>query len=310
MAITIKKSRIESRVKNDAGFSLVELMVAVTVMGIVTSQLLLSFSHQHRTSLEQERTVEIQQEARLINDLILSDLRIGGFMVPAFASVGSLDGGVNGSDILCVSDSTIINDNVLAGATNKFPGATITAAIAGGASAVTVSAGTMDIDSDGDDDFVVNDGLLIGTGTEAHCAVITGIDIAGSTISFTPSTVAGFSAASDDVAVPALVYQVNGTTISRNSMILSNHIEDLQVQFGVDADRNGTVEGAEFPIDDLSGEEFELIENVRITLTARDQRGKPGFAGQFASVANRVAGAADNFKRRRMTGDTVIRNLQ
>ena len=308
VTMTIKKNKIESRVNHDAGFSLVELMVAVTVMGIVTSQLLLSFSHQHTTSLEQERTVEIQQEARLINDLILSDLRIGGFMVPEIASVGSLDGGVNGSDILCVSDSTIINDNVLAGATNKFPGATIMAAINGGASSVTVSAATMDIDSDGDDDFVANAGVLIGTGTEAHCAVIT--DIVGSTISFTPSTVAGFSAAFNDVAVPALVYQVNGTTISRNSMILSNHIEDLQVQFGVDADRNGTVEGAEFPIDDLSGEEFELIENVRITLTARDQRGKPGFAGQFASVANRVAGAADNFKRRRMTGDTVIRNLQ
>ena len=308
VTMTIKKSQIESRVNHDAGFSLVELMVAVTVMGIVTSQLLLSFSHQHTTSLEQERTVEIQQEARLINDLILSDLRIGGFMVPAFASVGSLDGGVNGSDILCVSDSTIINDNVLAGATNKFSGATLMGAINGGASSVTVSAATMDIDSDGDDDFVVNNGVLIGTGTEAHCAVIT--DIVGSTISFTPSTVAGFSAAFNDVAVPALVYQVNGTTISRNSMILSNHIEDLQVQFGVDADRNGTVEGAEFPIDDLSGEEFELIETVRITLTARDQRGKPGFAGQFASVANRVAGAADNFKRRRMTGDTMIRNLQ
>jgi hypothetical protein len=166
----------------------------------------------------------------------------------------------------------------------------------------------MDIDSDGDDDFVVNEGLLIGTGTEVHCAVITGI--AGSTISFTPSTVAGFSAAFSDVVVPALVYQVNGTTITRNSLILSNHIEDLQVQFGVDADRNGTVEGAEFPIDDLTGQELDLIENVRITLTARDLRGKAGFAGQFASVANRAAGAADNFKRRRMTGDTILRNLQ
>lgn len=117
-------------------------------------------------------------------------------------------------------------------------------------------------------------------------------------------------AATNDVVVPALVYQVTGTTMTRNSIVLSNQIEDLQVQFGVDADRNGTVEGAEFPIDDLTGQEFDLIENVRVSFTARDLRAVPGFAGQFASVVNRVAGAADNFKRRRTIGDTALRNLQ
>lgn len=295
-------------IKRHAGFTIVELMVAVVVMGIVTSQLLSAFSRQHTVSLEHERGIEIQQEVRLINDLIIADLRIGGFMVPAFAAVGSIDGGANGSDILCVSDSTVINDNVLAAATSKFPGATITGAVGAGDTSITVSAASMDIDSDGDDDFAVDKGILIGTGTEAHCAVITGI--AGATISFTPATIAGFSATNGDVAVPALVYQVNGTTLTRNSMVLSNQIEDLQVQFGVDLDANGTVEGAEFPIDDLSGVDFDLIENVRIVLTARNLRGKPGFAGQFASVANRVAGAADNFKRRRTTGDILVRNLQ
>jgi prepilin-type N-terminal cleavage/methylation domain-containing protein len=298
----------ERRVEYRAGFSLVEVMVAVVVMGIVTSQLLLAFSHQHTSSLEHERRVEIQQEARLIGDVILSDLRVGGFMVPAFAAVASIDGGVNGSDILCVSDSTVIDDSVLDDANRKFSGATITTAFAGVSSSVIVSAATMDIDSDGDDDFSVNGGVLIGTGSEAHCGVIT--DITGSTISFTPSTAGGFSAAINDVAVPALVYQVNGTTMTRNTMVLSNHIEDLQVQFGVDADRNGTVEGAEFPIDDLTGQDFDLIENVRISLTARDLRGDPLFNGQFATVANRVAGAADNFRRRRSFGDTVLRNLQ
>lgn len=302
--MVINKHRAEHR----AGFSLVELMVAVVVMGVVTSQLLLAFSHQHTTALDHERKIEIQQEARLIGDVILSDLRISGFMVPGWASVASIDGGANGSDILCVSDSTVIDDSVLVAANRKFTGATITTPFTGSSSAVTVSAATMDIDSDGDDDFTVNEGLLIGTGFDAHCAVIT--RISGSTIEFTPSTNAGFSAATNDVVVPALVYQVNGTTITRNSTVLSNHIEDLQVQFGVDVDNNGTVEGAEFPIDDLTAQDFTLIENVRISLTARDLRGEPGFNGQFASVANRVAGAADNFKRRRNTGDTVIRNLQ
>jgi prepilin-type N-terminal cleavage/methylation domain-containing protein len=291
-----------------AGFSLVEVMVAVVVMGIMTSQLLLAFSHQHTSSLVHERTIEIQQESRLIGDVILSDLRSGGFMVPAFAALASIDGGVNGSDILCVSDPTIINDNSLPAAGSKFPGASIVTAFAGITGSVTVSAATMDIDSDGDDDFVVNGGILIGTGTSAHCGVIT--NIGGGQIDFTPSTVGGFAAAINDVVVPALVYQVNGTTMTRNTIVLSNHIEDLQVEFGVDIDNNGTVEGAEFPIDDLTGQDFDEIENVRISLTARDLRGDPRFNGQFANVANRVAGAADNFRRRRTFGDTVVRNLQ
>jgi len=292
----------------NAGFSLVELMVAIVVMAIVTSQLLFAFSNQHTSSIEHERTVEIQQESRLINDVILSDLRIAGFMVPAFAAIGSIDGGANGSDILCVSDSTVIDPAVLTGANAKFAGARLTAPIVGTSSSATVSAATMDIDSDGNDDFTIGGGVLIGTGTEAHCAVIQ--NIAGGVISFTPSTSGGFAAVTGDVAVPALVYQVNGTTLTRNSTVLSSHVEDLQVQFGVDADRNGTVQGAEFPIDDLTGQEFELIENVRISITARELRAEPGFAGQFAAVGNRVAGAADNFKRRRSSGDTVIRNLQ
>ena len=297
-----------SRKRHAAGSSLVELMITVVVMGIVISQLLVAFSNTHASSLQHERTIEIQQEARLIKDVILSDLRIAGFMVPSFAAIGSLDGGVNGSDILCASDSTVIDDSVLGAASNKFTGATVAAGFTGISSSVTLSAGALDIDSDGNDDFAVNGGILIGTGSEAHCGVIT--DIAGATISFTPSTLGGFTAAINDVAVPAIVYQVNGTTLTRNAIVLSNHIEDLQVQFGVDADSNGTVEGAEFPIDDLTGQDFELIENVRIALTARELRADPSFNGQFAGVANRVAGAGDNFRRRRSTGDTVIRNLQ
>ena len=292
-----------------SGFSLVELMVAVVVMAIVTSQLLLSFSQQHTSSLELERAIEVEDEARLIAEVILSDLRIGGFMVPAFAAVGSIDGGTGGSDVLCVSDSTVVNETVLPDASKKFDGATINTAFAGATSSVSVDPATLDIDGDGDDDFAVDSGLLIATGTESHCAIITSIS-AGGTIGFTPATSGGFSAAPDDVVVPALVYRVNGTTLTRNDTALSNHIEDLQVEFGVDADSNGTVEGGEFPIDDLSGQDASLIENVRIHLTARSIRAEDGFAGQFAPVANRVAGAADNFKRRRITGDAVLRNLQ
>ena len=301
-------AKASSQSHRSAGFSLVEVMVAVVVMGIVTSQLLAAFQQQHTSSLEHERTIEIQQEVRLITDVILDDVRVASFMVPAFVAVASIDGGANGSDVLCVSDSTVVNDGVLGAANQKFQGAWLAAGINGSTSTISVTAGGLDIDDDGNDDFAEGEGLLIGTASNGHCAVIT--DITGNTITFTPSTPGGFSATTDDRAVPAIVYQVNNLTLTRNSLVLSNHVEDLQVQFGVDIDRNGTVENAEFPIHDLTGQPIEDVENVRISLTARELRGDPLFAGQFPQIANRAAGAADNFRRRRTTADTVIRNLQ
>jgi len=52
------------------------------------------------------------------------------------------------------------------------------------------------------------------------------------------------------------------------------------------------------------------VRTVRVHITARDARTEADFVGQFAAVANRVAGAADNFKRRRITGDAILRNLR
>ena len=295
-----------------SGFSLVEVMVAVVVMAIVTSQLLLSFSQQHTSSMEHERTIEIQEEARMVADVMMKDLRLGGFMVPKFMAVASLDGGAAAPDSLCMSDSNVIDPATLTTATAKFGGARVLANVGGSATTVAVATSTLDIDSDGDDDFTVGDGIIIGTGIESHCALITNIAIGGTTttIRFDPPTLAGFTAVPDDAAVPAIRYAVNANTISRNSIVLSNHIEDIQAEFGADLDRSGTVDGAEFPLDTLDGEEYELARNVRIHVTARETRIEPGFNGQFPAIANRVAGAGDNFKRRRVTGDAILRNLR
>jgi len=48
----------------------------------------------------------VQEDARLVLDLIAFDARQAGFMVPRIAGVSSEDGGANGPDRLCVSDPT------------------------------------------------------------------------------------------------------------------------------------------------------------------------------------------------------------
>jgi prepilin-type N-terminal cleavage/methylation domain-containing protein len=304
--------------RRQAGFSLVELMVAVAVMGIVTSQLLVSFSQQHTSSLEHERTIEIQEEGRMVMDIILKDLRLAGFMVPKFVAVAGEDGGANGSDRLCVSDSSVIDDSTLVDASDKFAGAEITTPMTGDASSITVATSSLDIDGDGDNDFAVGSGVIIGTGTEGHCGRITAIGAGGggTVITFTPSTGGTITATPSDAVVPAIVYTVTGNSLARNGVVLSDHIEDLQTEFGIDGDRSGTVgddaaPSAEFPVDALDGDEYELLRNVRVHLTARELRSEDDFNGQYFAVANRVdAAATDNFKRRRITGDAILRNLR
>lgn len=294
---------------HERGFSLTELMVALVVMAIVTTQLLLSYSNQHRNAIEQEFVVESQEEARLLTDLALSDLRLAGFMVPREAGVGSIDGGNAAADLLCMSDPAAVDAAVLPGATSRFDGANTQAALGGNASSVSLSVGSMDIDADGDVDFVVDGGLLISADGLVHCAVIDAV--AGGAVSFSPPTPAGFAApAGGATVVPALVYQVNGTRLTRNRTVLSDQVEDLQVEFGVDIDNNGVVENAEFPIHDLNGQDLLLVRSARVHVTTRTLNGEPDFSGDFAAVANRAAGAADNFKRRRVSADALLRNLR
>ncbi len=295
-----------------SGFSLLELMIALVVMAIVSSQLLLVFSAQHESYVEQEHIVDTQQDVRLIADVILADLRMAGFMLEPKMGVGSNDGGTGGTDVVCMSDPSVIPDSVAASATGIFQGASVTTSMTGGDSSLTVSNGDLDIDSEGNDDFsATNGGIIISDGTTVHCAMID--TIVGNTITFHPATPGGAAFATGLTAVaPALVYEVSNNSLTRNGIVLSLQIEDLQIQFGVDDDGDGMVENTEFPIDDLTAtaHDLEAIRTARIFVTSRSARAEVNQASARTTAANRIAGTADNHKRRRVTADVGLRNMR
>jgi prepilin-type N-terminal cleavage/methylation domain-containing protein len=292
-----------------SGFTLTELVVALAVLSIVISQFLLAFTNQQSNYHEHEAVVDAQRDARAVMELILGDLRMAGFMVPKRAGAYSLDGGINGSDVLCASDSSVMDEGQFAASNGRFEGARLTGTLGSSASSVSLVASSLDVDGDGNDDFAVGRGILISDGDESHCAIVSGI--AGGTISFDQATPAGFSAAPPQArAVPAVVYRVNGNRLTRNGQILSTHVEDLQVEFGVDEDADGEVEAAEFPIHDLGGSTLDRIRTARVYVTVQAPRSDPDFQGGYSPSANRVAGPADTFRRRRLTGDATLRNMR
>lgn len=297
---------------DDAGFTLVEVLIALAIFGVVIAQAFAVFSAQHLTYTNTERAIEVQQDVRLVADAVLSDVRMAGYMVPQQAGIASVDGGTSAPDMVCVSDPDRMDDTEVAKATARFDRSDIDVSSPLGAGDASVTLAAPDIDGDGlNDDFAIGDGIIIVDGTSSHCGVIESIGGASNeTIGFRPNTPAGFSAlAGTGRVVPAIVYEVNGTDLRRNGLRLATQVEDLQVEFGVDANSDGQIVEAEY-VDDLNGSDPLDILAVRVSVIARADREDESIetSGRPAA-ANRTAGAADGFRRRRVTAIVLPRNL-
>lgn len=67
---------------NNRGFSLVELLVAMVVMGLVTAAVYTTFLSTQRQAYTQDEVVEVQQNLRAALDFLVKDIRMAQFMTP------------------------------------------------------------------------------------------------------------------------------------------------------------------------------------------------------------------------------------
>lgn len=299
--------------QREQGFTLVEILIALAIFGVVIAQAFAVFGAQHLTYTGTERSIEVQQDVRLVTDAVLSDIRMAGYMVPKQAGISSLDGGVNGPDMLCISDPTKIADAEAASATVRFGGARVQASVSGGNLSVNLEDADMDIDGDGDSDFIVGEGVIIVDGTNSLCAVVTSITgVSNDVVNFAPGAPNGVGfavAAGSGRAVPAVVYRLVGSDLMRNNLRLSNQVEDLQVEFGIDGDSDGQIAAAEYR-DGMQGNDPLDLLQVRLSVIARaDREDDELLTGGRPAAANRNAGPNDGFRRRRVTATIIPRNL-
>ena len=294
------------------GFSIIELMVATTILGVVMVIVLNAFSDQKRGYVAQKRMVDAQQDARSIGDMMYSDILMAGFMVPTFASMTSLDGGSGGSDTLCTSNPEIISSTILGLVNERFSGASFASDVGANANSLAMPVAHREIDGDGNADFAIGSGIIVADGTKSHCARVTALT--ATILRFTPNTPAGFSAtAATGRAVPATIYELTGTLLTRNSMQLSPQVEDLQIEYGVDANGDDQLGFGEFPIHDLDGYDASLIRRVRLSVLTRtsseDQTLSATSGGRQAVANHAAASSADAFRRRLITLTAAPRNL-
>ena len=63
----------------DRGFTLIELLISLLVGSMVMAAVMTSFQSQHNTYLAQDQVVEMQQNARVAMDMLVSDIRSAGY---------------------------------------------------------------------------------------------------------------------------------------------------------------------------------------------------------------------------------------
>jgi type IV pilus assembly protein PilW len=67
------------RNRNNYGFTLIELMIAMVIAGIVAAAIMMSFDSQQKTQVNQQLVVEMQQDARAALYLMQQDIRMAGY---------------------------------------------------------------------------------------------------------------------------------------------------------------------------------------------------------------------------------------
>jgi prepilin-type N-terminal cleavage/methylation domain-containing protein len=318
-----------------AGFTLVELMIAVGILVIVVVSVMQSFVVQNRAYTVTDQVIEAQQNLRAVAWLFERDARMAGFMVPEAAALCALDR-ASQSDIVWFTDSDAIDPN---GQERNALGVEVVSGYssATGSQSLTVSDSVLDgsafYDTDGDGtsdaDFAVDAGaILVDLDDPARgsaCGIVENVTATGIDVDFLTTITPSIGARL--ILVPAHVYAVDtagaAPVLRRNARLLATGIEDLQLAFFFDLDRDGVIDDPTASTGELPGGHGSALtyesdswdnrdlREIRINLVVRTRMAdQENDSGQFQTTENRVApGGNDGFRRRVHSSTVRVRNV-
>ncbi len=215
--------------RNQKGYTLVEILVAMLIIAIITTSLIGTFALQQQSSTKQGSIQEIQETAQLALTLIKRDLMMAGYGVMGALSLYFEDGGSGNPDIIYINDSSFLSDQEL------LDGTWAQAQITGGSGTDTITVDRVDIDGDGENEFKDDISMRIITdGTSNKVARI--LNVNGNQLLLD-------QAVNGSYVAPALYYEISSNNLRKSSMSISgtqplaSNVVDLQVAY---QDVNGT----------------------------------------------------------------------
>jgi prepilin-type N-terminal cleavage/methylation domain-containing protein len=318
----------------NAGFSLIELMVATVLIGILMIFTMQIFTVNNRAYVKTDAVVDTQQSSRVIASTLERDLRHAGMMVPEGAAVCGLDDDA-GPDRIYISDYTAIQTG---GSTGTFDGIGIQNAITN----VSTGNSTLDLDSlmiepgtpdpaydtDGngtsDSDFFEGGGVivvdLLDLERGSACGFVRSVNIAGEAIAVTIVTAPldTASGTTNLVAVPAIEYRITSGALYRNGLKLAEGIEDIQFAYFIDLNGDSDIGAGEILGDgtnpDYEADDYNAadLRGVRFNVVARTRSEDERFnEGYFQALENRAdpGTGRDGYRRRVHTNTVRLRNV-
>jgi prepilin-type N-terminal cleavage/methylation domain-containing protein len=320
-----------------AGFTLIEVLLVVAIMGIASIYMLGSIISSNRTYTVVDQVAESQQGMRAVAQLLYRDVRAAGMMLPRGAALCAIDN-PGAPDALYVSDTGAIDpgDDLNSYGGAAVQGGTTNVNGTGNSTALTVDSlilepapptrAAYDVDDNGvnDSDFQVGGGAIVldrnnpDRGTACGTVEAVNLGTPSVTITTVSKALGNLVGTAQLVVVPAHEYRiVNGDQIQRNGDLLAEGVEDLQLAFFLDAngdnvvdpgEMHGTGAGANANFDAQDTDLSDLRE-ARVNLIVRTRMEDREFSGQLEAAENRGAGAADGYRRRVYTKTVRLRNL-
>ena len=318
-----------------SGFTLVELMIATVILGLILVYVFGTMVTTQKKAVAVDDTVDLQQAARTIADVLERDLRHTGMMVADAAAICGVDNRlspdwffVTNWEVIAPGDDLVPNlGATLVGATTLPSSGTYF-----NVDSLVMEDGTpepaFDTDLDGtpDSDFDPTGSVILADLNNpergAACGAVTGIQPPNQLrIAVAAGGLGAVPVGGEPpiiVAVPAIRYWVDGSgRMFRGPYLLANDVEDMQLAYFNDADQDNVVDPNEY-LGDGGGPDYSAnsvsaadMREVRINLVLRTPLPDPEHStGNPIATENRGPEVTnDGFRRRVYTSVVRLRNL-
>jgi len=320
------------RPRNQAGFTLIEMMVALALFSFAIVGILSVATAMSGNVKEQRQVVQTETDVRAPMDFLADTLRMAS---PSIQSGNIQDATIAGCTIVAAGFTGVGGLSVLD--SNSAPDQ-LDVVFAYGSSVATLQTPytvgtqtsiTITNDHNQASQIFPGDKLLLSNTAQGTIVSVSLVNTGTGVITLNTAACAptlptgGYAGGSLVLRVMRARFSV-GTVDNIPTLMmdpdadgplaaqpLAEGIEDMQIAVGTDADGNGSISAAEWANSSTTGALVGPIRAVRLTLISRSNSALAGVAtaGQRKAAENRPAGAADAYRRRYLTQTIEVRNL-
>jgi prepilin-type N-terminal cleavage/methylation domain-containing protein len=245
--------RPRSFARDQRGFTLVELLVAIALLGLVMAATLMLYASGNDFYLTGVNQTESQQTARIAM-MIQEDLQMIGFGVPPTQQ-----------PITAASPTSITFWADLRGATT-----TLAANVATGSSTLNVGATPL---------FGVGDTIYLMNGAQSESKTVSAVS--GGTVTLSSGTTAAYPQAAVVGAARQIVFTSSGNTITRDA---GDGLGAQTIATGVQAFALKYFDASDTDITASVGSQLANVRRIEVTITARSTG--TAHAGTYTIVSN------------------------